>query len=109
MQSHALESPTHVRRFPKLYRNLHIMVIVSFISLAVTGMTLKSATRRGQGAVAPARRLEAAGFIHRVAATVTFSYFAIHLFDLFRRKRESGSRGSVSSPARAGCCQVPRT
>jgi nitrate/TMAO reductase-like tetraheme cytochrome c subunit len=40
-KSHALESPTHVRRFPQLYRNLHLMVIVSFLSLAITGMTLK--------------------------------------------------------------------
>ena len=40
-QSHALESPMHVRRFPPLYRTLHIMVITSFIALALTGMTLK--------------------------------------------------------------------
>ncbi len=90
-RSHALESPLHVRRFPKLYRNLHIMVIVSFISLALTGMTLKFS-------YAPWARVlsrllggfEAAGFIHRVAAVITFSYFGIHLADLFRRRRESG-------------------
>jgi len=88
---HALESPMHVRRFPKLYRNLHIMVITSFIALAITGMTLKFS-------YAPwawwlARLLggfEAAGFIHRVGALMTFAYFGIHLVDLFRRKRESG-------------------
>src|ERR1043165_8581618 len=39
--SHALDSPVHVRRFPKLYRNLHIMVISSFLALALTGMALK--------------------------------------------------------------------
>jgi len=90
-RSHALESPMHVRRFPKLYRNLHIMVIVSFLSLALTGMTLKFS-------YAPWARVlsrllggfEAAGFIHRVAAVVTFAYFAIHLVDLFRRKAASG-------------------
>ena len=90
-RSHALESPMHVRRFPKLYRNLHIMVIVSFLSLALTGMTLKFS-------YAPWARVlsrllggfEAAGFIHRVAAVVTFTYFGIHLVDLFRRKAASG-------------------
>ena len=89
--SHALESPTHVRRFPKLYRNLHLMVIVSFIALALTGMTLKFS-------YAPWARVmsrilggfEAAGFIHRVAAVITFTYFGTHLVDLLRRKRESG-------------------
>jgi cytochrome b subunit of formate dehydrogenase len=89
--THALESPLHVRRFPKLYRNLHIMVIVSFISLAITGMTLKFSY--APWATWIARLLggyEAAGFIHRVAAVVTFTYFALHVADLLRRKRESG-------------------
>jgi thiosulfate reductase cytochrome b subunit len=90
-RSHALESLTHVRRFPKLYRNLHIMVIVSFISLALTGMTLKFSY--APWAKVLSRLLggfEAAGFIHRVAATITFTYFAIHVVDLIRRKRQSG-------------------
>jgi cytochrome b subunit of formate dehydrogenase len=89
--THALESPVHVRRFPKLYRNLHLMVIVSFISLAVTGMTLKFSYAGWAGAVARVLGgFEAAGFIHRVAALVTFSYFAIHIRDLLRRKKASG-------------------
>ena len=33
---------------------------------------------------------ESAGFIHRVCAVITFAYFAIHLWDLFRKKRASG-------------------
>ncbi len=89
-QSHALESPTHVRRFPKLYRNLHLMVITSFLALAVTGMTLKF-SHTGWAWVL-SRLLggfEAAGFIHRVGAVVTFSYFAIHITDLFRRRAAS--------------------
>ena len=39
--SHALESKQHVIRFPVLYRNLHLMVITSFLGLALTGMILK--------------------------------------------------------------------
>ena len=56
----------------------------------LTGMTLKFS-------YAPWARVlsrllggfEAAGFIHRVAAVLTFTYFGIHLVDLFRRKTAS--------------------
>jgi cytochrome b subunit of formate dehydrogenase len=91
VRTHALESAQHVRRFPKLYRNLHLMVIVSFISLALTGMTLKFSYAPWAGFVARALGgFEAAGFVHRVAALVTFAYFGIHVADLIRRRRESG-------------------
>ncbi len=89
--SHALESPQHVRRFPTLYRNLHLMVIGSFIALALTGMTLKfSYTPWAYWLSRLLGGFESAGIIHRIGALVTFSYFAIHIVDLFRRKRTSG-------------------
>jgi cytochrome b subunit of formate dehydrogenase/uncharacterized protein with PIN domain len=89
-QSHALESPVHVRRFPKIYRNLHLMVIVSFLALALTGMTLKfSYTPWAWTLSRLLGGFEAAGFIHRVGALITFSYFGIHIMDMIRRKRES--------------------
>jgi cytochrome b subunit of formate dehydrogenase len=92
VRTHALESPVHVRRFPVLYRNLHLMVIVSFLSLALTGMTLKFSYAPWAWALARAfGGFEAAGFIHRVAALVTFTYFGIHIADLVRRKRASGT------------------
>jgi cytochrome b subunit of formate dehydrogenase len=79
------------RRFPKLYRQLHIMVIVSFLGLAITGMCLKFSYLPWARWIA--NRLggfESAGFIHRVCAVITFAYFGIHLWDLFRKKRASG-------------------
>ncbi|HEY6194308.1 MAG TPA: cytochrome c3 family protein [Candidatus Eisenbacteria bacterium] len=89
--SHALDSPVHVRRFPKLYRNLHIMVISSFLALALTGMTLKfSYTPWAYWLSRVFGGFEAAGFIHRIGALVTFSYFGIHITDLIRRKSASG-------------------
>jgi cytochrome b subunit of formate dehydrogenase len=87
---HATESAVHYRRFPKLYRNLHIMVIVSFIGLALTGMTLKFSYSNWAWALS--RLLggfEAAGYIHRVCAAITFTYFALHIRDMMRRKRQS--------------------
>jgi cytochrome b subunit of formate dehydrogenase len=88
--SHALESPQHVRRFPTLYRNLHLMVISSFLALALTGMTLKfSYTPWAYWLSRLFGGFESAGIIHRIGALVTFSYFGIHLVDLFRRKGQS--------------------
>ena len=86
-ESHALESPMHVRRFPPLYRTLHIMVITSFIALALTGMTLKfSYTPWAYVLSRILGGFESAGIIHRIGALVTFSYFGIHLWDMLRRK-----------------------
>jgi cytochrome b subunit of formate dehydrogenase/uncharacterized protein with PIN domain len=90
-RAHPGDSSVHVRRFPTLYRNLHLMVIVSFIGLALTGMTLKFSYTPWAWVLA--RLLggfEAAGFIHRVCALITFAYFGIHGWDMVRRKRASG-------------------
>ena len=77
------------QRFTRLNRALHVLMIVSFISLALTGMTLKF-SYTGWAAFL-ARRLggyEGAGFIHRAAATLMFGLFAIHLWDLNRKRKE---------------------
>jgi cytochrome b subunit of formate dehydrogenase len=75
-------------RFTRLNRTLHILMIVSFISLALTGMTLKF-SYTGWAAFL-SRRLggfESAGFIHRAAATLMFGLFVTHLWDLNRKRR----------------------
>lgn len=75
-------------RFKRLNRLLHVAMIVSFISLALTGMTLKFAYT---GWAAFLSRLfggfESAGYIHRLAAVVMIATFVTHLVDLFRMKR----------------------
>jgi cytochrome b subunit of formate dehydrogenase len=81
----------YVRRFTTFQRNLHLMVIGSFLGLALTGMTLKFSY--AAWATVLARLLggfEAAGLIHRFCAVVTFTYFGLHLWDLFRQKKKSG-------------------
>ncbi len=80
-------------RFSRLNRLLHAGMIVSFISLALTGMTLKFSYT---GWAAFLSRLfggyQSAGFIHRLAAVVMVAVFITHVVDLFRRKkREYGS------------------
>ena len=90
-EAHVEDSPQYYRRFPDFYRNLHIMVMVSFLGLAITGMTLKfSYTPWAWVLSRMLGGFEAAGFIHRVCAVITFAYFGMHLWDLQRRKRASG-------------------
>lgn len=80
-------------RFTRLNRILHALMILSFISLASTGMTLKfSYTRWAYVLSRLFGGFESAGTIHRFAATVTFGIFLAHLFDLlFHKKKECGS------------------
>jgi len=82
---------TYVRRFTAFQRNLHLMVIFSFFGLALTGMMLKfSYAGWAQVLSRVFGGFEAAGWIHRFCAVVTFAYFGLHLWDLVRRKRRSG-------------------
>jgi cytochrome b subunit of formate dehydrogenase len=67
------------------------MVIFSFFGLALTGMMLKfSYATWAQVLSRVFGGFEAAGLIHRFCALVTFLYFGLHIYDLVRRKRQSG-------------------
>ncbi|MGE5393104.1 MAG: cytochrome c3 family protein [Candidatus Saccharibacteria bacterium] len=81
----------YVRRFTKSQSITHIFVIVSFLTLALTGMLLKFAfmdwAKFLVGLLGGART---AGIIHRMAAVVTFGYFTYHVYSLFKLKKEKG-------------------
>jgi cytochrome b subunit of formate dehydrogenase len=88
-------------RFTPLNRTLHVIMILSFISLALTGMTLKFAYTGW--AVVLARLLggfETAGYIHRLAATAMVGVFVVHVWDLVRRVRKEagGVRAMLTGP-----------
>jgi cytochrome b subunit of formate dehydrogenase len=90
MEGSAPSRRRQYQRFTRLERTLHALLIVSFIALALTGMTLKfsytswaALISRGFGG------FETAGFIHRSAAILMFSVFAVHLIDLNRKRREA--------------------
>ncbi|MFI5106524.1 MAG: formate dehydrogenase subunit gamma, partial [Terriglobales bacterium] len=76
-------------RFNRLQRTLHACMIVSFLSLALTGLTLKFSYT---GWAATLSRwmggFQTAGFIHRTAAVLMFGVFATHLYDLYRLKKQ---------------------
>ncbi len=78
------------RRFTPLQRRMHILVIISFLGLAITGMTLKfSYLGWAQWISDIIGGFESAGYIHRFCAIITFIYFGLHIFDVIRRKRKS--------------------
>ncbi|MFA6924520.1 MAG: cytochrome c3 family protein, partial [Bacteroidales bacterium] len=77
----------YYRRFSISQRVTHIFVILSFISLALTGMILKFSHMKWAGFLSGLLGgVHIAGNIHRFAAVVTFGYFAFHLFSLFNMK-----------------------
>jgi cytochrome b subunit of formate dehydrogenase/nitrate/TMAO reductase-like tetraheme cytochrome c subunit len=78
----------YYERFDAFSRFLHILVITSFLTLAVTGMTIKFADvpvfqflSRMLGGPA------VSGFVHRVAAIITFLYFGLHIGHLIKKMR----------------------
>jgi cytochrome b subunit of formate dehydrogenase len=78
-----------VQRFSRLNRLLHILMIISFINLALTGMSLKFSYT--SWAVFLSRMFggfESAGVIHRFSAVIMISVFFIHIIDIIRQKRK---------------------
>ena len=80
-------------RFSRLQRILHICMVVSFMCLALTGLTLKFSYTKWAAVLSHLLGgFESAGNIHRSAAVVMFGVFITHLVDLYRqKKREHGS------------------
>jgi predicted CXXCH cytochrome family protein len=76
----------YYQRFDPFSRFLHLLVILSFLTLAVTGMTIKfSDVAIFQTVSHFMGGTEVTTFAHRVAAIVTFAYFFLHLGYLIRK------------------------
>ena len=75
------------QRFKPYQRRLHVLVIISFLGLAITGMTLKfSYLGWAQWLSELIGGFETAGYIHRVCAIITFFYFFAHIYFLTKDK-----------------------
>jgi cytochrome b subunit of formate dehydrogenase len=75
-----------VRRFRKPHRVTHLLVIVSFLALAATGLPLKFAhTGWAQALIGGPVGFTVAHWVHRAAAVLTFGYALYHLGYLFWR------------------------
>ena len=84
-------------RFTRLQRTLHGCIVISFLSLAITGLTLKfSFTWWAAFLSRLLGGFQTAGYIHRFAAVVMFAAFITHLVDLCKlKKRKYGSWRSL--------------
>jgi cytochrome b subunit of formate dehydrogenase len=77
-----------VKRFTRPQRYTHVFVIISFLSLALTGMMLKFSGMPWANFIAGLLGgVRTAGAIHRTAAVITFGYFGFHMFGLIMYKR----------------------
>jgi cytochrome b subunit of formate dehydrogenase len=77
-------------RFARMYRAFHACMVMSFLTLALTGLSLKfSYTAWAVKLSHVLGGFETAGFIHRLAAVVMFGTFAAHIVGLIRQKQRS--------------------
>jgi cytochrome b subunit of formate dehydrogenase len=86
-------APAYVR-FEKFHRTLHVIVIVSFLGLALTGLPLKYSGQEWARRLAAALGgFESTSFWHRVCAVMTAFYFIAHLIWLVRKIAEARRGG----------------
>jgi cytochrome b subunit of formate dehydrogenase len=76
------------RRFNRLQRGMHLAMLLSFFTLALTGMILKfSYMSWAQGIAWALGGFETTGALHRLGAVILVVTFGVHLWDVIRRKR----------------------
>ena len=80
-----------IERFSVFQRFIHLLIILSFLTLAVTGMALKFAIEGwAQWIAYTAGGFAVLGALHRFCAVITFFYFFLTLILLFTKWKESG-------------------
>ena len=85
----AADQEKEVLRFTRLNRGLHFFMILSFLNLALSGMTLKfSYTGWARFLSSLYGGFESAGYLHRFSALVMVTVFTIHIVDLIKNKRK---------------------
>lgn len=89
----AISQEKQVLRFTRLNRGLHFFMIISFINLALTGMSLKfSYTGWARFLSQLYGGFESSGYVHRFSAVIMIAVFSIHLVDvIFKKRKEAGS------------------
>jgi cytochrome b subunit of formate dehydrogenase len=79
------------QRFDSFTRRMHLVMLLSFFTLALTGMVLKfSDMAWAQRLAGLVGGFSTTGVLHRVAALTLIAVFLVHLFDVRRKKRRSG-------------------
>ena len=83
------------RRFDRYARTQHMLMILSFFVLAITGMVLKFSYAAWAQSISTVVSFDAMSTLHRLGAVVLFGVFVVHLVYLRRkRKRRKQSVGT---------------
>jgi cytochrome b subunit of formate dehydrogenase len=87
------EREVYYLRLSLFHRLMHVLVILSFMGLVLTGMPLKFSYSPLVQKIAPyLGGFQTAGFVHRICALFTFFYLGLHLVLLaflhFRKKQK---------------------
>jgi len=89
----------YVRRFSTMNIRMHVVIISTFLLLALTGLPLKfHAAPWAQQLVNLLGGIDSTRIIHRLAAIGTFGYMAFHLGNLFIRWAARKERGLLWGP-----------
>ena len=89
----------YVKRFSTMNIRMHVVIISTFLLLALTGLPIKfHAAPWAQQLVDLLGGIDSARFIHRLAAIGTFGYMAVHLGNLFIRWVVRKERGLLWGP-----------
>ena len=79
------------QRFSKVHRIMHLVMLVSFFTLALTGMALKfSYMTWAQALSVVLGGFYTMGVLHRIGAVILIALFAFHVSRVIRGKKESG-------------------
>jgi len=79
------------RRFTSFQRGMHLVMLLSFFTLALTGMMLKfSYMAWAQFFAGILGGFSTTGVLHRIAAVVLIGVFVTHVTDATKQKRRSG-------------------
>lgn len=79
------------QRFSRVHRIMHLVMIVSFFTLALTGMALKfSYMWWAQALSVVLGGFYTMGILHRLGAILLMALFAFHIWQVLKGKRESG-------------------
>lgn len=80
------EEEQYVVRFATIHRFTHVLIVVSFIILAATGLPLMFYfTEWGRAFEEMLGGLEAMRVLHRICAVITLAYAAIHVYYVIRK------------------------
>ena len=92
-------SGQYVRRFRKSNMRMHIVIITTFLLLALTGLPLKfNDAPWAQVLINVLGGVDSARFLHRIAAIGTFGYLIAHVVEVVYRAFVKGEKGMFWGP-----------